>query len=104
VVLSGNETACQCRRRGVRKIFWRRVWQPTQVFLPGEAHEQRSLAGLQSIGSKRVGHALSDLAQHSTASLGGLEEDTVLPNPVPVPPHYFNPSQLLPMQSSFIHL
>ena len=24
---------------------WRRAWQPTQVFLPGEAHEQRSLVG-----------------------------------------------------------
>ena len=29
----------------VRKIPWRRAWQPTPVFLPGEAHGQRSLAG-----------------------------------------------------------
>ena len=28
----------------VRKIPWRRVWQPTPVFLPGESHGQRSLA------------------------------------------------------------
>ena len=32
--------SCQCRRRGpdpwVRKIPWRRAWQPTPVFLPGE--------------------------------------------------------------------
>ena len=28
----------------VRKIPWRRAWQPTPVFLPGESHEQR-LAG-----------------------------------------------------------
>ena len=27
------------------KIPWRRAWQPTPVFLPGEAHGQRSLAG-----------------------------------------------------------
>ena len=27
------------------KIPWRRKWQPSPVFLPGEAHEQRSLAG-----------------------------------------------------------
>ena len=27
------------------KIHWRRKWQPTQVFLPGEFHVQRSLAG-----------------------------------------------------------
>ena len=24
---------------------WRREWQPTPVFLPGESHGQRSLAG-----------------------------------------------------------
>ena len=29
----------------VGKIPWRRVWQPTPVFLPGESHGQRSLAG-----------------------------------------------------------
>ena len=29
----------------VRKIPWRRKWQPTSVSLPGEAHGQRSLAG-----------------------------------------------------------
>ena len=27
------------------KISWRRAWQPTPVFLPGESHGQRSLAG-----------------------------------------------------------
>ena len=39
------------------KIPWRRAWQPTPVFLPGEAHGQRSLeggVGLQSLGSQRV--------------------------------------------------
>ena len=35
----------------VGKIPWRRAQQPTPVFLPGEAHGQRSLAG-----SQRVGH------------------------------------------------
>jgi len=29
----------------VGKIPWRREWQPTPVFLSGESHEQRSLAG-----------------------------------------------------------
>ena len=29
----------------VRKIPWRREWQPTPVFLPGEFHGQRSLVG-----------------------------------------------------------
>ena len=27
----------------VRKIPWRRKWQPTPVFLPGISHRQRSL-------------------------------------------------------------
>ena len=29
----------------VGKIPWRREWQPTSLFLPGEFHGQRSLAG-----------------------------------------------------------
>ena len=29
----------------MRNIAWRRKWQPTPVFLPGESHGQRSLAG-----------------------------------------------------------
>ena len=29
----------------VRKIPWRREWQPTPVFLPGKSHGQRSLVG-----------------------------------------------------------
>jgi len=29
----------------VRKIPWRRAWQPSPVFLLGESHGQRSLAG-----------------------------------------------------------
>ena len=29
----------------VRKISWRRAWQPTPIFLPRESHRQRSLEG-----------------------------------------------------------
>ena len=29
----------------IRKIPWRREWEPTPVFLPGESHGERSLAG-----------------------------------------------------------
>ena len=29
----------------IGEILWGRVWQPTPVFLPGESHGQRSLAG-----------------------------------------------------------
>ena len=34
----------------IRKIPWRREWQPTPIFLPGESHEQRSLAGYSPQG------------------------------------------------------
>ena len=40
---------------------WRRKWQPTPVFLPGESQGQRSLVG-PSMGSHRVGDDWSDLA------------------------------------------
>ena len=39
----------------VRKILWRRKWQPTPVFLPGNFHGQRSLEGYSPRGHKRVG-------------------------------------------------
>ena len=48
----GKEPTCQCRRQRrcrfnpwIWKIFWRRACQPTPVFLPGESHRQRRLAG-----------------------------------------------------------
>ena len=31
-------------------FIWRRKWQPTPVFLPGESHGQRSLAGYCPLG------------------------------------------------------
>ena len=45
---SGKEPTCRRPKRlrfdpWVRKIPWRRVWQPTPVFLPGEFHGKRSL-------------------------------------------------------------
>ena len=39
-----------------RVCIWRGEWQPTPVFLPGESHGRRSLAGLQSMESQRVRH------------------------------------------------
>ena len=61
---SGKEPACQCRRQRcrfepwVRKIPWRRAWQPTPVFLPGESHGQRSL-----VGHSPHGHQESDMTE-----------------------------------------
>ena len=59
--LSGKEFTCQgrrLRRRGsdlwFGKIPWRRKWQATPVFLPGESHRQRSLAGYSPQGRKEL--------------------------------------------------
>ena len=35
---------------------WRRKWQPTPVFLPGESPGPGEPGGLPSMGSHRVGH------------------------------------------------
>ena len=66
-VTSGREPACQCRKRKRRgfdpwvgKVPWRRSWQPTAVFLLGESHRRRSLAGYSPWGHKesdRTAHA-----------------------------------------------
>ena len=37
---------------GSCKIPWKRAWQPTLVFLPGESHGQRSLASYSPLGHK----------------------------------------------------
>ena len=64
-VASGQEPACQCRKHKrcgfdpwVGKIPRRRAWQPTLVFLPGEFHEQRSLADRSPWG-----HRESDMTE-----------------------------------------
>ena len=56
---TAKEPACQCQRRGsqgpdprVRKSPWRRAWQPTPGFLPGESHGQRSLGGCSPWGRR----------------------------------------------------
>ena len=47
--LVAQRICLQCRRPGfdpwVGKTPWRRKWQPTPGFLPGESHGQRSLEG-----------------------------------------------------------
>ena len=55
--ISGKESTCQCRRSKrhefdpwVGKTPWGRAWQPTPVFLPGEAHGQRGLLGYSPQG------------------------------------------------------
>ena len=67
----------------VRKISWRRAWQPSPVFLPGESHGQREGYTVKlSIGSQRVGHDSSDLAcmhiQPTTSSVIALTQIFIL--------------------------
>ena len=48
----GKESACN--DPWVGKIPWRRAWQPTPIFLPGESPWTEEPGGLQSTGSQRV--------------------------------------------------
>ena len=64
-----KESTCQCRRQHkcgfnlwVGKIPWRKKWQPTPVFLPGEFHGQRSL-----VGYSPWGHKESDTTEHMSS-------------------------------------
>ena len=45
----------------VGKMPWRKAWQPTPVFLPGEFHRQRSLEGYSPWGHKE-----SDASKYTT--------------------------------------
>jgi len=72
---SGKEPAFQCRRckrhgfnPWVGKIPWSRAWQPTPVFLPGEAHGQSSLVGYGLWGRKELDTV--EGAQHAHQRLG----------------------------------
>ena len=38
----------------IRKMLWRRKWQPTPVLLPGKSHGQRSLVGYSPWGCKEL--------------------------------------------------
>ena len=72
---TGKELVCQFRRlkrcrfdSWIGSIPWGRTWQPTPVFLPGESHAQRSLAG-----NSPWGHTESDMTEvtyHAHRHLG----------------------------------
>ena len=58
----------------IGKIPWRRKWQPTLVFLPGESPWTEKPGSLQSIGLWRVGHYWSDLA-HNWSQVGSANSN-----------------------------
>ena len=58
---TGKEPPCQCKRcrrhrfdPWVGKNPWRRKWQATPVFLPGESHGRRSLVGCSPWGHREL--------------------------------------------------
>ena len=70
---SSKELACQSRRHKrhrfnpwVGEIPWRRAWQPTSVFLPGESHGHMSLAGYSPWDRKE-----SDMTWHTCQANSG---------------------------------
>ena len=62
---------------GSERFPWRRKWQPTSVFLPGESHEQKSLVGYNPWGCRELdmtegvnysGRLLAVLVKHTSVS------------------------------------
>ena len=49
---------------GLGRPPWRRKWQPTPVFLPGESHGQGSLVSYSLRGGVRVRHDSETKQQH----------------------------------------
>ena len=78
----GKESACQYRRRKryrfdlwVRKISWRRKWQPTSVFLLGESHGQRSLVGYSPLSRKESDMTEGTEQRHEKSTWGKCEKN-----------------------------
>ena len=60
-VVLAVKTTCQCRKHKrcrfnprVGKILWRRKWQPTAVFLPGESHGQDCRATVRRVAKDQT--------------------------------------------------
>ena len=70
-----KESACNVGTPGfspwVRKIPWRREWQPTPVFLLGKSHGQRNLA-------QRIGHDWARRGRQRMRWLDGIADSVHL--------------------------
>ena len=101
---SGKELTCQCRRPKRRsfdpwvgKIPWRRAWQPTQVFVPGESHGQRNLVGYSPQGCKETDMTEGTSHAGTRSSLQGISVASFLLSLVFIscvipPKHLWDPS------------
>ena len=66
----GSHSRTWLKWLSTRARIWRRKWQPTPIFLPGESHGQKSLVGCHLWGL-RVRHDWSDLGDAAAT----LEKD-----------------------------
>ena len=66
-------------------MHWRRKWQPTPVFLPGES-QGREPGGLPSMGSHRAGHDWCDLAANFALTHVHWVSDAIQPSHSLSPP------------------
>ena len=64
----------------VRNIPWRRAWQPTSEFFPGECHGQRSLVGYSPWGHKELDRteATEHAFKHTLFSIAVQKSDHYL--------------------------
>ena len=85
--LNGKKFACHCRRCGfdpwVRKIPWRRKWQPTLVFLPRKYHVQR-IWWAAAHGVAKESDATQWLHNSNCCSLASRAQEHLLPPHSPV--------------------
>ena len=69
----GKESTCNAVNRRwrfdpqVRKIIWRRTWQPAPIFLLGASHGQRSLEGNNPQGHKQLD--MTEMTEHTQERL-----------------------------------
>ena len=81
---NGKESACQCRRHkklGFHpwvELPWRRAWQSTSVFWPGQSYGQRSLVGYSPQSHTWVTHITHSLKKYLFSFLNAT---LVLPLP-----------------------
>ena len=104
---SGRESAYNARAtEDTGLIFWKKEWQSTPVFLPGESRGQGSLAGYSPWGRKE-----SDTTEQwsaHTCILGpeeqGKEEDSVVfyPKPPRLLLSEYNSASWTPLASPFV--
>ena len=67
----------------VRNIPWRRKWQPTPVFMPGESHGQRSPVGYSPWGRKEsdMNERLTHIYYESNIRRGTVVNESHYPYP-----------------------